>query len=58
MLLKQVWPHEGSAVKAVVFELDVEVVGLYVFHSAAAVEEARWFVAGPQALTFDTRVTA
>jgi hypothetical protein len=30
MLLKQVWPHEGSAEKAVVFELDVEVVGLCV----------------------------
>jgi hypothetical protein len=30
MLLKQVWPHEGSAENAVVFELDVEVVGLCV----------------------------
>lgn len=30
MLLKQVWPHEGSAEKAVVFELDVEVMGLCV----------------------------
>lgn len=30
MLLKQVWPHEGSAEKAVVFEMEVEVVGLCV----------------------------
>ena len=30
MFLKQVWPHEGSAEKAVVFELVVEVVGLCV----------------------------
>jgi hypothetical protein len=30
MLLKQVWPHVGNAENAVVFEPDVEVVGLRV----------------------------